>query len=81
MPLPISNGKLEFIHLNKGDVVIHTCDFGVGIDEAYKVHSNISNMFPDNDVITIPDTSSIALVDKESAIEFLQEMIDMIKRR
>ena len=81
MPLPISNGKLEFIHLNKGDVVIHTCDFGVGIDKACKVHSDISNMFPDNDVITIPDTSSIALVDKESTIEFLQEMIDMIKRR
>lgn len=70
---------LEAIHPYKDSVIVHSSDFSAGIERAYQVHSEIVRAFPNNLVISVPNTDSIACLDKHSTIEFLQSMISMIQ--
>lgn len=70
---------LEAIHPYEDTVIVHSSDFSAGIDKAYQIHSEIVRAFPNNLVISVPNTDSIACLDKHSTIEFLQSMISMLQ--
>lgn len=66
---------LEKLYPHKDYVVVHTFSTKSTVEDVQKIHSEIVQAFPDNPVISIPDTDSIACLDKQSTIEFLQAMI------
>ncbi len=71
--------ELYTICPNRGDVIVHTFEAGTKIDEVAKVHSDLIRTFPDNQVLTVPDVSSVCSLDRQSTVEMLREMIEMLE--
>lgn len=67
------------IHPYYGDVIIQTFGEGMSVDEVAKIHSQLVSIFPDNFVITIPDTNVVHCIDRQSTIEVLYEMIHYLE--
>lgn len=72
---------LEAIHPYKDCVIVHTSDLRSGIEKARQVHSELVRAFPNNPVISVPDTDSIACLDKQSTVEFLQAMLSSLQSK
>lgn len=64
---------------NRGDIIVHTFEAGAEIAEVARVHSDLIHTFPANQVLTVPDVSSVCCLDRESTVEMLQEMIKMLE--
>lgn len=71
--------ELYTICPNRGDVIIHTFEAGMKVDEVAKIHSELIHAFPDNQVLTVPNVSSVSCLDRQSTIEVLREMIKMLE--
>lgn len=71
--------KLYTIHPREGDVIVHTFGEGMNFDTVSRTHSELVHTFPDNHVITIPDINAVCCLDKQSTLEMLRAMIEMIE--
>ena len=71
--------ELYTIHPGKDDVIVHTFGKEANIENAIKLNSNLIHTFPNNHVIAVPDTDSVYCLDKQSTIEMLQAMIEMLR--
>lgn len=71
--------ELYTICPREGDVIIHTFGLGVDFNTMSKTHSELIHTFPDNHVITIPDVNAVYCLDRQSTLEMLRAMIEMIE--
>lgn len=62
-------------------VIIHAADLRAGIDKVEQTHLELTRAFPNNLVVSVPDTDSVACLDKQSTIEFLQAMISSLQSK
>lgn len=68
--------KAKKLSIFLNDIIIHTVDFNKStVDECYMIHNELKKEFPDNKVITIPCSSYIETMDKESIIKYLKQII------
>lgn len=70
--------EIKTIKASKGDVIIHTFDTFDNFNEVSHIHSDIVGAFPDNVVIAVPSTDSIHALDKQSTIDMLNCLIELV---
>ena len=70
---------------DKRKVKIHLCDDcfkglnKITVDECYTIHNELKKEFPNNEIITIPCSSYIETMDKESVIKYLKQIIEKLE--
>lgn len=72
--------RAKKVSVSSNDIIVHTADYNkITVDECYTIHNELKKEFPNNKVITIPCSSYIETMDKESAIKYLKQIIQELE--
>lgn len=72
--------RIKKISVFSNDIIVHTVDYNkITVDECYTIHNELKKVFPNNEIITIPCSSYIETMDKESVIKYLKQIIEKLE--
>lgn len=71
--------RVNFLHPQQDDVIIHSFDASSDLGRTNLVHSDLVRAFPENTIISVPASDAVSLLDRQSTIEFLQAMLSFLK--
>ena len=72
--------RIKKVSVFPNDLIVHTADYNkITVDECYTIHNELKKVFPNNEIITIPCSSYIETMDKESVIKYLKQIIEKLE--
>lgn len=72
---------VDSLRPRQGDVIIHSFNGDSDLERSRLVHSDLVQAFPENTVISVPDSDAVDLLDRQSTIEFLQAMLSSLQSK
>lgn len=70
--------EIKTIKASKGDVIVYTFNVFDNFSTVDHTRSGIVGAFPGNTVIAVPSTDSIHALDKQSTIDMLNYLIELV---
>ena len=72
---------VDSLRPRQGDGIVHSFNRDSDLERSRLVHSDLVQAFPENTVVSVPDSDAVDLLDRQSTIEFLQAMLSSLQSK